>query len=700
MSESIREKSEYIGKVCLDYSHYSGTDLYSDGEIEEALLQVAKTYAEVEFPKVIEETGSWPHLYHLSPIRENIIEWLPMKQGAKVLEVGSGCGAITGVLSRKAGTVDCVDLSRQRSLINAYRHEYNENITIHVGNFQDIEPDLPCDYDVICLIGVFEYGQAYIGGNNPYETFLNILKRHLAPNGQIVIAIENKFGLKYFAGCREDHVGKLFEGIEDYPGESPARTFTQNGLIKIAKACGFSEKECHMYYPYPDYKFMHTLFSPERLPQEGELKDNLRNFDRSRLLLFDEKLAFENILREGEFPLFSNSYLMVLGEKPAVSYARYSNDREISKCIVTQQITLSKELIEKNEVSEGSYIVKRALSESAVQHIKNMAENYELLSKRYKGSKLKVCPCELSEDGYSIYFPVIPGRRLEELLDEKVFAGDSEGFAKLFYEFFERIRYGENESIADMDLIFSNILVDGDTWTIIDYEWVEKEKKYAKELAFRAMYCYTLEDERRNALDGGELLENIGITAEESAAYRAQEMAFQNCVTGNHKSLSDIRQIIGNPVVKPENVGVKTASVVGKLQVYVDRGEGFAEETSMFPRLRDGKYTLVVSKGVKRLRIDPANEKCMVLVNSVFWNDQELTINGKGDFCNGKEIGDRLYAFGTDDPGFTLSLAGARDLGENTLTIDMEILPLPESMGSKIPEVKPEGGLGRLFRRR
>ena len=125
---------------------------------------------------------------------------LPIKKTDKVLEVGSGCGAITGALSRKAGSVTCVDLSKKRSLINAYRHSESENVTIHIGNFTDVEPDLPADYDYICLIGVFEYGQAYIGGSTPYEDFLKILQKHLAPGGRIVIAIENKYGLKYFAG--------------------------------------------------------------------------------------------------------------------------------------------------------------------------------------------------------------------------------------------------------------------------------------------------------------------------------------------------------------------------------------------------------------------------------------------------------------------------------------------------------------------
>lgn len=678
-------KNEEIGKIKLDYTHYSGEDIYTDGEIEEAILEVAKHNAEVEYPRIIEEKGSWPFLYHLSPIRENIIEWFPMTKDTKVLEVGSGCGAITGVLSRKAGTVDCVDLSRKRSLINAYRHEYCDNVTIHVGNFQDIEPDLDTDYDVICLIGVFEYGRAYIGGDNPYETFLNILKKHLASDGQIVIAIENKFGLKYFAGCREDHAGTLFEGIEDYPSEGTARTFTQRGLLEIASKCGFGADKCHMYYPYPDYKFMHTLYSPERLPEEGELKDNIRNFDRDRLLLFDEKLAFENIIKENEFALFSNSYIMVLGKKPETIYARYSNDRELSTCIVT-------------EIAGKNSVAKRPLNAAAEEHVMRMVDNYNLLKERYAGSRLEICPCELLTDKKGVSFPVIPGRRLEELLDEKVFKGDAEGFRTLFMEYVDRIGFNENMSIADMDLIFSNILVDGDKWTVIDYEWVVREKKFTKELAFRALYCYLMEDERRNCIDGGELLAEIGVDEQTAATYRADEKFFQRTVTGNHKSLNEIRQLIGNRVTKPEDMGKGTARV-GKLQVYVDRGSGFSEETSMFPRMQDGKYSLKMDGGVKKLRIDPTSEKCIVAVNCVMWNGQELTIEGKGDSCNGTRIGDRLYAFGTEDPGFTLSLAGAENKPENLLEIDMEIMPLSENMGNRLPEPKAVGGFGRLFKR-
>ena len=85
-----------------------------------------------------------------------------------------------------------------------------------MGNFQEIEKNLTEKYDYITLIGVFEYGESYIQSENPYVDFLKIISRHLKPDGKIILAIENRLGLKYWAGCTEDHfriqkVSKLFQ---------------------------------------------------------------------------------------------------------------------------------------------------------------------------------------------------------------------------------------------------------------------------------------------------------------------------------------------------------------------------------------------------------------------------------------------------------------------------------------------------------
>lgn len=104
--------TEQIGKITLDLSKYPGEDLYCDGTVEDELLDIVKKYSRVEYPQLIEQRKSWPILYHLSPLRENIVDFVPMTAQDKVLEVGSGCGAITGALARKAGSVTCVDLSK------------------------------------------------------------------------------------------------------------------------------------------------------------------------------------------------------------------------------------------------------------------------------------------------------------------------------------------------------------------------------------------------------------------------------------------------------------------------------------------------------------------------------------------------------------------------------------------------------------
>ena len=47
------------------------------------------------------------HSLSFSHVRENILSWLPFTGKENVLEIGSGCGAITGALCKKAEKVTC-----------------------------------------------------------------------------------------------------------------------------------------------------------------------------------------------------------------------------------------------------------------------------------------------------------------------------------------------------------------------------------------------------------------------------------------------------------------------------------------------------------------------------------------------------------------------------------------------------------------
>ncbi|MCQ2081087.1 MAG: class I SAM-dependent methyltransferase [Lachnospiraceae bacterium] len=673
--ELINRLPKLIGQVSLNYDYYGGSDLYSDGDIEDRLLDIVKNRSKYEYQQIIEESMSWPILYHLSAIRGNIVDFLPITKEDKVLEIGSGCGAITETLAKKAKSVTCVDLSARRSQINAYRNQDCDNINIYVGNFSDIEPHLDTDYDYVCLIGVFEYGSSYINTDTPYEDFLKIILKHKKDNGRCVIAIENKYGLKYWAGCKEDHNGEFFSSIEGYPNGGSARTFTINGFRKIFKACNVSDY--NFYYPYPDYKLPHTIFSDDRLPLKGELTDNLRNLDRDRMLLFDESRAFDEIIDDGEYPLFSNSYMVITGPKIDTIYAKYSNDRKPEFAIKTEILGINNRCVQ-----------KVPLNSEAALHLKKLSNIYEKLVKRYEGSSLKINKCSFDEKTGIATFDFEEGETLENLLDEAVKHGNMERFNELIDKYINLISYNPNNvEITDFDMIFANILVNGDNWTVIDYEWSYEKIIDPKKVAFRALYCYVLEDDRRNSIDMDSILNKLGITQRETSYYIEEEEAFQKEVTGNHKAIGEIRATIGTYAISSEKLfNEELKKIIDKrIQVYYDYGQGYSEENSKYiPDVYEDNSHISVDinfdGNVKGLRIDPADQRCLVKVTELVLNGENILNNKKIMESNGKALNSATFAFNTMDPNINIKLNEVLIRGENELHVVMEITPMTEKL--------------------
>lgn len=694
-----REQIERIGKITLDLGRYPGEDYYCDGAVEDELLDIVRKLSPSEYGRAVEERKSWPVLYHLSPLRENIVDWIPMGPEDKVLEVGSGCGAITGAFARKAGSVTCVDLSKKRSLINAYRHSECDNITIHVGNFKDIEPELPQDFDYICLIGVFEYGQSYIGGNTAYEDFLRILMPHLKEGGRILIAIENKYGLKYFAGCKEDHLGSYFSGIENYTDGGGVRTFSRKGLERIFNSCGV--KDYHFYYPYPDYKFMTAIYSDAYQPGKGELSNNLRNFDRDRMLLFDEKNAFDGITEDGLFSVFANSYLAVLGADFDTKYVKYSNDRAPEYAIRTEII---------REPGGRACVRKYPLTALASDHVRGMAVAYENLVEKYRGGNLEINVCRLVEqkEGPFAEFEYVDGVPLSVYMDKCLDRDDLEGFQRYFREYVERIGYHSEYPVADFDLIFANILVSGEAWTLIDYEWTFGKPIDTKELAFRAVYCYLLENQKRNKLKLDLILKELDITEAEAEAFREQERDFQKFVTGDRMAMAEMRDLLGGRLIVPQKwIDCCQDSEKGnRVQVYEDTGKGFNEEESYFVREAYRGEDLIeleleVAGNVRILRLDPAMDSCMVKILEMTYNGVAVPLQKRGMLLTNGRIAksqDReegyqpVIVFPTADPNISIDVSRLEHGTDNVFFTRMEIVRLPLKMAQDMA-----GAVKKLF---
>lgn len=299
---------EKIGNVVLDYSFYRGEDRYTDGEIENTILDAFRNGTDEQ---LLRNSNQWPVLYHLSDIRENLLEWYPFDQNGRLLEVGSGCGALTGLFSRKVKKVTCIELSKKRSLINAERNRERENIEIKIGNFEDIKLDEKFDY--VTLIGVWEYAGHYMGGKTPYLDMLRKLKKYLKENGKLIIAIENKMGLKYWNGAPEDHTGNLYDGLNDYINSEKVRTFSKTEIEELLTRAGWDRWK--FYYPMPDYKLPDVIYTDDKMPEPGELRNYRKDYNASRMYNFYDAAVSDQLCADRKMDYFANSFLVECGSE-------------------------------------------------------------------------------------------------------------------------------------------------------------------------------------------------------------------------------------------------------------------------------------------------------------------------------------------------------------------------------------------------
>ncbi|MCR4890669.1 MAG: class I SAM-dependent methyltransferase [Lachnospiraceae bacterium] len=669
------EKLEKIGHVILDYTDYPGEDFYSEGADEDALLDIVREHTPDEYNHIIAASRRWSVLYHLSNLRGNIVDFLPIEKNHTVLEIGAGCGAVTGALSEKAGFVTCVELSRKRSLINAYRHQDRENIAILVGNFQDIYERLNHKFDYIMLIGVLEYAAAYIDGDKPYERMLAMLSELLDKGGRIVIAIENKYGMKYFAGCREDHSGRYFDGIEGYPEGGPAKTFSKAELTRLAKRGQF---DYTFYYPYPDYKLPISIYSDERLPSQGDFTENDRNFDGERLKLFDEGLAFDEAVRDGYFPFFSNSYLLVLererrrsnllSRKPV--FSKHSNERDPLYQIRTDI-----------EVSEdGSMVVvKYPLTGEAVDHLENMAEAYEKLKTEFNGSSFRPNLCHRVEDEDGNFkcleFEYIKGQTMSEALDKMRQEGRIDGCLDAISNFADALRKTANRNFhvtddfidvfavdkvpgqqrsmrfTDLDFVFTNLIFHKG-WNVIDYEWTFGFPIPVDFIIYRAIFYY-LSSAGCNAFPGVDLYEMLGISVEQKQVFQKMEMAFQQFIAGRHLSLVLLYSLFGGNNIRLDNT-LRLSRLLGRPEhpkLYYNFGDGYFEDnTCILDADRDEEdhisFQIMIPEGCSSVRFDPLDVPCVLRMDTIQIDGENI----KCYYTNGTLISDNIILFDTDDP--------------------------------------------------
>ncbi len=417
---------------------YKNEDLYSEGAVEDKIIDIIIENEPEKYTKAICEQPGWSTFYHLTHLRRNILDWYDFREGSHVLEIGCGMGAITGLLCDKAEHVTAVELSKRRAEATLLRCREKNNLEIIVGNLNDIEFSECFDY--ITLIGVLEYQVKYTDSDKPFEAFLDKIKSLLKPDGRLIIAIENKFGLKYWCGAPEDHSSMPFDSINQYAwGNKKAETFSRKELDELLETSGFKDR--HFYYPLPDYKLPEMIYSDEYLPVENSLFQ-LRPYiiPTNKAIVADEKALYNEIIRNGVFPFFANSFLVECSiDQTDGSRAVYALDKS-SALEEFRAVTI---------ISNNGRVYKHPQSEASVKHISKIVQTHSLLSVR----GVPMVETRSEADG-SCSTEYIKAPLLRDILIHELLAGNTQKVYEYLDKLYEYILLSSDKAPEDHNIIY------------------------------------------------------------------------------------------------------------------------------------------------------------------------------------------------------------------------------------------------------
>lgn len=433
---------------------------------------------------------------HFSNLCQNIIKWYPITQNDSVLEICGDFGQLTGVLIDKSRKVVTVEPVKSHAEVIKERYKNVKKLSIFCSNIEDLELNEKFDY--ISLIGVLEYAQN-LCPNKEYSRYeaavwlLNQVKKFLKSSGKILIATDNKFGIRYFAGGKHHMYESAFESITSHFSKDTPRTFSKYELENIFKQANFSKYK--FYYPLPDYTLTNVIFSDSYIPNgnNSKLMYNVyyKEFEN---ILFSEGQAMKELTKNNQFKFFANSFFVELNNLDSdnfcdIRFVGFNNMRGEKYRLITEMF--------KDKVLKEKYTLE---SEYQIYKIK---ENIDILQKLGfniydKVQENKVISMYISDNTLDeVLSNAIIDNKIEETLNifdlwykyiydrltKERFSKEKDKEKSVFEKFDIDISGEEYANIYNelnfvkhgfLDLVLENIFYNDGNYILYDQEWYEK----------------------------------------------------------------------------------------------------------------------------------------------------------------------------------------------------------------------------------
>ncbi len=273
---------------------------------DQRILEYIRQAEPEEYDTVLDKDGSWSVQYHLSPMRDSLFSWYPFEADAEVLEAGGAFGELTHILCEKCAYVTSVEREPVRAQAIKSRCRMYENLKICQCDIRDVQPVRK--YDYVTAVGLLESQRIESKDLGDYAEFLVHLCSFLKPSGRLLLACENRMGIRYLCGERDGKTGIPYDGVRRYPQERGILGFTRMELEAVLEKAGITRRR--FYYPLPDYRMVQAVYAEHSLPEDS-VRDRVIPYYKDRRSVVASELDLMDFCIQSKcLHVFANSFLV------------------------------------------------------------------------------------------------------------------------------------------------------------------------------------------------------------------------------------------------------------------------------------------------------------------------------------------------------------------------------------------------------
>ena len=248
----------------------------------------------------------------LAGIRQGLLKWYDFSADSVILYMGEETDAIPDFLKSDGHKVICVSMEKMLSI------EITEKID-YIISIADLEQHRqPC-------------------------AFLQKWKEVLAPEGTLLLGMNNRLGIRYFCGDRDPYTNQNFDGVENYQhvyanenATFRGRMYNRAEMQTMLKKSGW--EQIKFFSVLPSLENPYLLLSEDYLSREDLMGRIMPVYNYPGVIFLEEETLYQSLWENGMFHTMANAFLIECkceGESSDVKQVTVSDDRKREDALLT-----------------------------------------------------------------------------------------------------------------------------------------------------------------------------------------------------------------------------------------------------------------------------------------------------------------------------------------------------------------------------